>query len=312
MNEIIKNIKPSDDEEMLKRRVKRILGESNQHLRDRSFRFITDARPKPVHPTFEFPGKLIKTEKLNAHTNDKRILEMDYACIIVLEEGSKLEVAADIEQQSDLPNYDKTGAILNYSTYLTIKTKLPSLRVVITHKKPKKEVIDHIYEGYPVRIYYIYVSPEKITQRLNILEDKISNNEILSEEESMNFPYIAIFADEDAKNIMEKLTKLFTQIEDIDYYLKIDISYVITNMIKYHFKDDVEKQKELLYMIAKVLDEYQFDKLTSLDKVVYERDILQKELIREKEANNEKDNTIQEKDKTIKRLQAKIDELEKG
>lgn len=76
-------------------------------------------------------------------------------------------------------------------------------------------------------------------------------------------------------------------------------------------------KNELLYMIAKVLNEDQFDKLSSLDKVVYERDILQKELIRQKEENNKKDKIIQEKDKiikqkekTIEELQAKIDELE--
>ena len=291
-----------------------IISQSNSQLRDKSFRFITSNRPKSSHAAFEFPGKFLKVASVGVKTKNNRYLEMDYAAVVLPDGEIKMMTAVNVEHQSDLPDYEKIESMIFYNVGLIHETNLPAKTIVITHKKPKKEVMCYEYEGQEIIIHYIYVSPQKISERLSTLEDKISNNEILTEEEALNFAYIAIFADRDAKKIMRKLVKLFGLAKGIDGELGNDIWNVLCLMIKYHFKDDLKQAKELLYMVTEILTNEEFEKLTSIERIIYNQkrkeDVIQEVLKHQSDELQQKDNTIQEKNKTIEQQARRIKELE--
>ena len=139
----------------------------------------------------------------------------------------------------------------------------------------------------------------------------------MTEIEALNFTYIAIFVNQDAKVIMEKLANLFERANILDVSLKFDIHQVLKKMIKYHFKEDVDKLRELLLMITKKLTYQEFQALSSYDKTVYERDVMEQQLTDSEKRNQEKDsrildltNQVRDKDKIIYDLKRKLNSLE--
>ena len=144
------------------------------------------------------------------------------------------------------------------------KENLPSNSIIITHIDPgKKRIItkshDQIFYN-----HYIVIDENEISKRLKTLKNIIKSNKKPSKEESLNFAVIAIFVHgEKKKEIMEKLTHYFTEIESkIDENLKMTLHEILKKMIKKHFEDDIEKTKELLTMISKNIYETDYDGLT--------------------------------------------------
>ena len=108
------------------------------------------------------------------------------------------------------------------------------------------------------------IDENEISKRLKTLKNIIENNKKPSKEESLNFAVIAIFVHgEKKKEIMEKLTHYFTEIESkIDENLKMTLHEILKKMIKKHFEDDIEKTKELLKMISENIYGTNYDGLT--------------------------------------------------
>lgn len=128
----------------------------------------------------------------------------------------------------------------------------------------------------------------------------IENKKKLSTADALNFAVIAIFVDgENKKEIMEKLTRLFTKIEKIDSYLELNLHLILKKMIKKHFEDDIKKTKELLKMISKNLYETDYKGLTG--KQIDELNIQKRDKIiaRIEETIEQKDKIIKQKDKEI-------------
>ena len=83
----------------------------------------------------------------------------------------------------------------------------------------------------------------------------------------MYFAYIAIFVkDEYSKEIMIEISQLFSQINQIEPDLELDIHQILKKMIKEHFKDDENKCRELLTMISKSIFQKNLEGLTYKEK----------------------------------------------
>ena len=296
-------IGPSNDE--IEKFVESMLDEREFHSRDGSFRLITSRHAPACHVTFEFPGEFVKIMPSNITTEDDRDIEMDFGEVVLPKGVIKVKSNSNVEHQSLLPDDDKLDAMFYYGIGMTFENNLPSAHFVITHKKPEKEVVDYEVNGHVMRVYYIYVSPEKISKKLNTLKDIISTKKELTEEEAMIFPYIAIFVELDAKVIMEELSELFARVPDLVNREKYHIFQVLKKMIKYHFKDDRNKAKELLVMITKTLTYDQFQELSDYDKVLYEKDLADQKIA-------EKDAIIEQQKEELDKQKARIEELEKG
>lgn len=260
-NEKLEFLKPSDDEKIFNEFVEKTMAKSNEDLKKQSFRFITSRRSEPCHVAFEFPGKYLKKVPVEVHTVDGKTFDMDYAEVVLPQDEIGMKTAVDVELLQEEPDDIVLEKMLYSGTDLICKTNLPYRTVAITNIKPEKPVMCYEYKGFYVIVHYIYVCPEKISDRLDTLQDIISAGEILVEDDAMGFPYVAIFADENAKEIMEKLAELFTQIKNMDSSLKVDICHVLADMIKYHFDDDTKKAEELLYRLTKTLTSDEFHAL---------------------------------------------------
>ena len=182
------------------------------------------------------------------------------------------------------------------------ETNLPSVPVIITNEDPGSDLIDYEVFNHILRVHYITVTPEKISKRLNILNDIVETRREFTVDEVLNFAYIAIFVKRDAKEIMERTAILFSRFPKIDQDLKIDLHQVLKKMILYHFQDDLKKAEELLYLITMNFIDEDVDKMNSYEREIYAKN---QEIIR-------KDQEITKNDKEISRLNKELDELKKN
>ena len=245
--------------------------------------------------------------------------------IVVLpdDEIIKLKSAMDVEHQSRIPDDSKIMAIFFYTISKTHETNLPSVPVIITNEDPGSDLIDYEVFNHILRVHYITVTPEKISKRLNILNDIVETRREFTVDEVLNFAYIAIFVKRDAKEIMERTAILFSRFPKIDQDLKIDLHQVLKKMILYHFQDDLKKAEELLYLITINFTDEDVDKMNSYEREIYAKDqeitrkdqaITRKdqEITRKDQEITKKDQEITKKDQEISRLTEKLNELNKN
>ncbi|WP_303724465.1 hypothetical protein [Methanobrevibacter thaueri] len=295
----------------LKTLIDQIMKGQNHHPKDSSFRLTVSGWAQHAHVTFEFPGKYLK--KLDTHvvTDDGRNLEIDHG-VVVLPDGEiiKLKSATIVEHQSQIPDDSKIDAIFFYTVSKTHETNLPSVPVIIINEGPGSDVIDYEVFNHVLRVHYIIVTAEKISKRLNILRDIVETRRDFTVDEVLNFAYIAIFVKSDAKDVMEKIAVLFSRFPKIDPDLKIDMHQVLKKMILYHFGDDLEKAKELLYLITVNFTDEEVDKMNSYEREIYAKD---QEITRITEEKDQEITRItEEKDQEISRLSEELNELKKS
>ena len=61
---------------------------------------------------------------------------------------------------------------------------------------------------------------------------------------------------------MERLVYLFSQIDQMEPNLQLDLHQVLKKMIKFHFRDDINKIRELLTMISESIFQKNLEGLT--------------------------------------------------
>ncbi len=270
-----------------------IFNEPDIHLQKSSFILITSLYPEASHITFEFPGKHLKKVNSRIYLPSGEELDIDYAST-VLPDGNKVakKSTIDVEFQSQLPSDEKIEEMFFNNIGLTYRKKIPSIPVIITNKNPGKSIIDYKIHNQLLRINYIIVTSEKISKRLDILKEICETRREFSESELLNFAYIAIFVEDNAKNIMEQLTVLFCRFPYIEENIKVNLHHVFKNMIRHHFKDDLKKARELMRFIFENLSHFKFKHKNSYEKEIFEKDQKIKKLYKKL---NELDNKLNEK-----------------
>lgn len=76
----------------------------------------------------------------------------------------------------------------------------------------------------------------------------------------MYFAYIAIFTKQ--KETMERLVYLFSEINQMEPNLELDLHQILKKMIKFHFRENENKIKELLTMISESIFQKNLEGLT--------------------------------------------------
>ena len=244
----------TSDKRPLNELIDEMLKEQNHNPKDHSFRLITHRYPKESHEIFNFPGKYADTLETVVHTEEGRNLYMDYAQLVIPDDEITCKTSINVEHQSTELNKNKIDSIYDYKIHLVHENYMPSLSIVITNIKQEKSMKCYKSRGCVYNVYYIVIDENEISKRLKRLKNIIENKKKLSTADALNFAVIAIFVDgENKKEIMEKLTHLFTKIGNIDQYLELNLHWILKKMIKKHFEDDIKKTKELLKMISKNL-----------------------------------------------------------
>ena len=103
---------------------------------------------------------------------------------------------------------------------------------------------------------------------------------------------------------MERLTYLFSQIDQMEPNLQLDLHQVLKKMIKFHFRDDKNKIRELLTMISESIFQKNLEGLTYKERT----EIQMKEKDQKLE---EKDQKLEEKNKENQKLKKEIEKLKK-
>ena len=115
----------------------------------------------------------------------------------------------------------------------------------------------------------------------------------------MYFAYIAIFTKQ--KETMERLAYLFSQIDQMEPNLQLDLHQVLKKMIKFHFRDDKNKIRELLTMISESIFQKNLEGLTYKERTEIQ--------MKEKDQKlKEKDQKLEEKDEKLKEQGIKLEE----
>ena len=282
----------------LEKLVTQMIEESNNNPRDFCFRYIVNTYPKAVHDAFDFPGEYMNNLKLDVYTEDGRNLEMDCAQLIMPKGEITCKSTINVEHQT-YPIREKVESIYDYKLYLIHKTNIPSNSIVMTNIDPGKDEIFCKSHDQIFKLKVNVVTREKISKRLKKLKNKIKKKKKLTQKDAMYFAYIAIFTKQ--KETMVRLAYLFSQIDQMEPNLQLDLHQVLKKMIKFHFREDINKIRELLTMISESIFQKNLEGLTYKERT----EIQKKEKDQKLE---EKDQKLEEKDEKLKEQGIKLEE----
>ncbi len=99
---------------------------------------------------------------------------------------------------------------------------------------------------------------------------------------------------------MIEISQLFSQINQIEPDLELDIHHILKKMIKEHFKDEENKCRELLTMISKSIFKKNLEGLTYKEKT---------EIRMKDQQIEQKDQQIEQQDEENKKLKKEIEQL---
>ena len=125
----------------------------------------------------------------------------------------------------------------------------------------------------------------------------------------MYFAYIAIFTKQ--KETMERLAYLFSQIDQMEPNLQLDLHQVLKKMIKFHFRDDKNKIRELLTMISESIFQKNLEGLTYKERTEIQMKEKDQKLEEKDQKLEEKDQKLEEKNKENQKLKKEIEKLKK-
>ena len=243
-----------------------MMAEQNHNPRDYCFRYVVDRYPKATHDAFDFPGEYVDNLKVDAFTDDGRNLKMDCAQLVMPKGDITCKSTINVEHQTYPLKDEKVEVIYDYKIFLIHQTNIPSNSIVMTNMDIGQEVLLCESHDQTFKLHVNIATHEEITKRLTILKDIIKDKKKISQKEGMYFAYIAIFVKDYSKEIIIEISQLFSQINQIEPDLELDIHHILKKMIKEHFKDDENKCRELLTMISKSIFKKNLDKYPIRDE----------------------------------------------
>lgn len=244
---------------------------------------------KYVHDFFELPGNYNFNAGTEVITCEKRNLRMDVAYF------SDKNLINNIENQSKPVDFEKLSAIAEYAKFILIYNNALVNTIVITKVDPKyclKEI--SLTRSLILRPYYIYMSPEEILKLLNMIKDKIDNNEKLTYRDTIALALIPTLAqDHIAEKVTEEVCHLIEKYQFNDNNLRSNICFIIDVMIDRNIRDK-NKQKELR-------EELNMEETRTIIRKLIEEE--------NKDALKEKDRIIEEKNKELEEKDRKLENI---
>ena len=166
-------------------------------------------------------------------------MQFDYITIIIKHQTKRL---TDEKIEKLLRNYIQHIGLHNRPCFIYILTG---------EKYPKNMVYE--VEGTVFKVNFICYDEDKIQKTLNILSIKDYSNEELSEVEFLDFLYCIILTKEEYfLKVLYKSIEIIKKIENINPVFREELFSTICILIKYHFRNNENKKKELITMIAEI------------------------------------------------------------
>ena len=295
--------KPFDYEKTVEEIVDNIMNEKNDNPRDSTFRFLQKYHPEAQHISLRYPGKFVKSLETETFTINNRSMRMDGAELVNPDDILPYPSTINPKQQTTVITPLKTDSLYEYKLQLTIKYKRTCINVVVTNIGDKDKTVICESHGDAFKVYIRVFNDAEISKRLYSLKLKIKSKKKLYEIETLDFAYVLLFAQEKkAKEYTIEIVALFVEIKNLSIDEQIDIFYVLKKLIRLHFRDDLEKTKELLTMMVKSVHPNAWENMTTLQKALLNVENLNEELTQKENQLLQKDNQLNKKDQEIKKL----------
>ena len=261
---------------------------------DKSFRYTGDQWIEDFHVNLDLPGETVELLYNDTLKDPKTGIRMDLLELVKLHGG--VEIIINIEHQSTKLDSVKIRIIDNYKNYAKCKYNFPVLTIIVSPFPKEKHLSEYrSTQSDVLQPVFITIDDEEIEKRLNILKDNIKNNDI-ENHIVLNIALISIFVLNNKYEILKTLCEILKNCEGIKGKIKIDMTKVLEEMIKYKLKDNKNQVKELLNMIKEEIEESKRG-----IKIWYEEEFEQLEAKHEKELNqkeNEKNQISTKLEKT--------------
>ena len=309
-----------------KRIVNDIMREKVSHqVYDESCKETCRCYPNQSHKLFGSPGKhyfmnATETIKLDGGKKIADIIET----ILVKEYKRPIRTNIIGFQRENLNK--KIEEIPDYYC-LAIRSfgKLCSITIVtnspVSDKYKRIKIDDDVFD-----IHFAVFDKKRLYNSLNTFNNKYNSNDVVHTEDVVELSYcISNVKKPFAKDYVEKCVDFFIK-RKFNHDDKKHLFYVLKELVKYHFQDDLKRKRELITMIVEnvEIDEYAGLSLVEAAKLRMKNmdaEMAEKEnILAEKEATivekdsilAEKEATIVEKDREISELKLKNELLEKG
>lgn len=280
---------------------------------DYLFRKNVNSYPQTNHNLLKLPGKFKNKENTGVFIKGKKSMEMDFAESI-LPDGKmiKREAAINLEQETGEIRDNKIDSIFNYCLSTTIALKKPCYPFVATNYEYKENFLVREIEGIILKIYLIIFDKKKIYEILNTLNKKDYTKENFDEVDYLLFIYILVFAKKPyAQEVIENLVTLFQSLNNIHQDYQLELYLALAVMIKYHFRGNNDKIKEMLTMITEVMQEEVVDELPTEDKKTLEIIELNGKVTKLNGTVNELHGEVNELNGEVNELNGKLSEKDK-
>ena len=106
-----------------------------------------------------------------------------------------------------------------------------------------------------------------------------------------------------------EISQLFSQINQIEPDLELDIHHILKKMIKEHFKDEENKCRELLTMISKSIFKKNLEGLTYKEKTEIRMNDLNQQIEQKDQQIEQQGHQLEQKDEENKKLKKEIEQL---
>ena len=301
--------KPKEYLEETKKQIMNIIGIdiTDQPFDNLVSRFMRDY-PKANHELLYFPGTFEKVLDSAVIQTGKTRMQVDYVEKTLIKSELYDYAIILLEHQTGRLTPKKLKKILKYYIQtIGMHETICYIYVLTGEKYEKFEDIE--IEGVVFRINFVSYDEEKIDKTLNTLRNKDYDNEELSEVELLDFLFCMILTKaENFDKVINKSIEIFKLMDNVDEKYRRDIYSTLIILVKYHYRKNKNKIKELVTMILEIYNDIPAD-YSSFEKTVIYGKKLEQVIEDQKQSLQTKDRQIQEKDHQIQDKDAEIKRL---
>ena len=284
---------------LVNKEVERIINEeSNKNHTDFINRYFGMNYPDTNHIALSVPGEFVALQNTDRFSPLGRALYIDGLELIHVE-GAVFEESAALIEYLTSPINTKTEKLHEYVISLVANLKKPIYVIVVTNQHDQDETKIIEVDGIPIKLHIRSYNDEKVWEILNRLSEKDYHNDYISELDVICFAYgISFVKGESENSYIEKSVELFTTIENINKDHQRDLYIALKEKIKYLYRNDLTKKREMLTMITKALEETTIMTMPRIEKMA-------KRIEEQNQVLNEQKNEIQKLKNKIKTLEKK-------
>ncbi len=277
-----------------------ILQPEIHNANDVTIGYLIDVVPEKIHKWLNLPGIFVKNFPTRFIKRDGSEREMDWLMLVKPDNITLFHmILINVEFQSYPVNKEKIKIMSEYKDYSKTYYGFPVLTIVVitrgfeSSEREYSEVATDIF-----RPQYIYMDDDKVIEKLNNLEQKILNQETLSDNDAIDMVFLPMFVSRKlAEFVTEKIVRLFKCDQSIKGIFRNDIGFSLSLMVRKYF-DLTPKGKELLEMMNPEVTNMRMRNVIDYE-VSYAIKAHEQQLKEKEEELLKKDNEIAKKDDEI-------------